>query len=468
MPRIIRTWPAYVMFGCLLLSVLAAVPSGGDEPDLDGPLLMLPNPAYLSNRQVETEPPREAATEALSPSQAANEPPAEIPDDEDALPADDTAPADDAAPVDDAAPADDAAKTAKPSEPAKVEPEPKRELTEAMTALRDRVRKTLALYRQPLLNTRDNSATEMMYACLPFGCRTNVMLGGTSGKKINGITCLCWNYPCAGFKPLSISEGRISGRIGYGLQERPSQLLATLALALLEPTYPIRVGEDIRTAADLVEYEKLSCRSETELSLKLIGLTHFVKEPTWQNDLGETWSLDRIVREELGRPIAGAPNGGMDRLMGLSYALYRREKRKQPIDGDYSRARKFIAEFHDYALAHQVSDGTWSTNFLGAAGSSRDQTAKLRSTGRVLRWLALSLPEDQLENAKVVRSVSYVNGLLADGRYRSSLRSARTSDIASVMHALHALSLYDERFFRPADAKKPAAGDKPAAVARRG
>ncbi len=448
MSRNLSILPICVLLSCLVLPIVAATHSDGDEKAAsvdetvpEGPVLLPAMPPY------------------------ARQPEFLIGEETDA-PANDTS--NDAA--EDAA--SDTAGTAEPEAPPKAEPKPIRELTPEMTALRDRVRRTLAEHQQRPLNTRDNSATEIMLACLPYGCHAEVLLGGSSGRKINGITCLCWNYPCAGYEPLGICEGRIAARIGYGLQDRPSQLLAALAFARVPPSYPARVGKDVRTVADLVEYEKLSCRSATDLSLKLIGLTHFVKDATWQNDLGETWSLERIVKEELAAPVVGARDDGMDRLMGLSYVLYRRAKRRQPIIGQYARVQEFLNKFHDFALAHQNADGSWSPRFVTGTASSRDTATQLRSTGRVLEWLALSLPEERLEDPHVVRSVELVNRVLDGNRYRRNVRSLSTREIGSVMHALHALALYDERYFQPADPpeaeEKPATDAPDAATADRG
>ncbi len=338
-------------------------------------------------------------------------------------------------------------------EPVIEEPEPKRELTAAQAAQRDRVRKTLAFHHRQALSTRENTATELMHACLAFGCSTEVYRGTSTREKVNGITCLCWNYPCAGYTPLVVSQGRIAARIGYGLQEHPSQLLSVLALARVQPTYPMRVGEDVvRTVADLVEHEKLSCRSGTDLSLKLIGLMYYAAdEPVWTNALGEAWSIERIIREELTRPVITAADGGMNRLMGLSYAVYRRAKRGEPIDGQFLRARTFLEDFHGYAFSLQNSDGSWGPHLLAAKGASRDTATQLRSTGHVLQWLALSLPEDRLDDPRVVRAVDRVVSLLGSSRYRNSVKTYSTREIGAVMHALHALMLYDERFFMPAD-----------------
>ncbi len=337
--------------------------------------------------------------------------------------------------------------------------EPKRELTQAQAALRDRLRRTVAFHRGQALSASENTATEVMHCCLAFGCNTELHRGGSSGKKVNGITCLCWNYPCAGYEPLGLSEGRVAPRIGYGLQEHPSQLLAVLALSRVKPTYPVRVGQHVRTVADLVEHEKLCCRSGADLSLKLIGLTYYLgDELTWENSLGQQWSIERIIKEELDQPILSAACGGTQRLMGLGCALAQREKRSQPLEGQFARARKLIDQYHDYALKVQNSDGSWSPGFLAARGTSRNQALQLRSTGHVLEWLATSLPEDRLEDPRVVRSVEYVNRLLAGQRYRRNVRSLSTREIGSVMHALRALVVYDQRLLEPRT-PKPSAAD---------
>ncbi len=72
-----------------------------------------------------------------------------------------------------------------------------------------------------------------------------------------------------------------------------------MALSRVPPDYPVRVGKTVRKVADLVEAEKLGCRTGGDLSLRLIGLSYYVDEPEWKNDLGETWSIERMIEEEI-------------------------------------------------------------------------------------------------------------------------------------------------------------------------
>jgi hypothetical protein len=231
-----------------------------------------------------------------------------------------------------------------------------------------------------------------------------------------------------------------------------------LAMSYVGDDYPLRVAGNVRTVADLVEYEKLTCRSRTDLSLKLVGLSHYAGDATWQNDLGEKWSVARIVKEELGRPAAG----GTTRLLGLSVALERRRDRKQPISGDYARAEKFVRASQDYALEVQSADGSWGPRAFDASGVG-DYTATLSASGHVLEWLLVGLPEDRLTDARVVRGIENLDRLLNSQRYRWNVAGLGSREIAAVTHALHALVLYDQRVFQPAEAEKPAPAEKPAA-----
>ncbi|MEN6405195.1 MAG: hypothetical protein ABFC77_01865 [Thermoguttaceae bacterium] len=347
------------------------------------------------------------------------------------------------------------ARSAQPPKQAKaaaaVAAKPVKKLTPELEALRDRVRATLAMQQKPLFSTQENSAAEIINCCLAFGCNSEVQLDGEDGKPINGITCLCWNYPCAGRAMLGFDRKHIAARVGYGYQQYPGEFLATLALSRVPASYPVRVGRDTRTVADLVEAEKLGCRAGDDLSLKLIGLAFYVDAPEWKNDLGETWSIERMIQEEMAQPVVTASEGGLNRLMGLSYAVSRRAKRGLPIEGQYQRAKKYTADFQEFALQLQNANGSWGPYFLTARSANGDPSSQLRATGRILEWLASSLPESKLEDARLVRAVEYVNGLLSSDRYQWGTPSLSTREIASVGHALHALQIYDGRVFQPAD-----------------
>jgi len=362
------------------------------------------------------------------------------------------------------------AKAAKPAKDSAAPPaaKPKPRLSPELTALRDQVRQQLAAHQKQTFNTQQNSATEILSVCLAFGCDSEVSFNGADGNRISAITCLCWNYPCQGFELLGYHKKHAAARIGYGYQEHPGEFLAMLAMSRVADDFPIKLGAKPRKIADLVEAEKLGCRSGGDSSLKLIGLAYYVTEPEWKNDLGETWSIGRMIDEELDQPVVTASDGGLNRLMGLSYAVARRAKRGQPIEGQFLRARKYIGQFQEFALRQQNPDGSWGPYFLAVRAASPDAVSQLRSTGRVLEWLAMSLPEEKLTDPRVVNAIECVLRLVGSQRYQWNAPSLSTQEIVSLGHTLHALAIYDGRAFKPFDVEEKPAGEKqPATTASR-
>ncbi len=336
---------------------------------------------------------------------------------------------------------------------------PKKELTAAQVELRDRVRRTLASQGQQPFNTRDNTAADLIKFCWGFGCRSEVEREDSPGQKINAITCLCWDLPCGGYHLLAMNENRIAARVGYGLQDDPSQFLAMLANAYVPSSYPLRVGQTVRTVADLVESEKRGCRAGTDMSLKLIGLSYYAGQATWKNSLDETWSVERMVTEELARPPVAGPRG-ITRLLGLSCALNQRVKSKQPLDGSFARAKKFVDDYQKYVLQTQNGDGSWTFRLGAGRPADSDFALQFLATGQIAEWLAVSLPARKLEDPALVRSIEYLDSVLNSERYRWNVQALSSQEITAVEHAARALVVYNARVFAPADVETPSPGEK--------
>ena len=343
-------------------------------------------------------------------------------------------------------------------------PKAQAKLSPALAELRERVRRALAFYAsRPAFNTRENTVNEILHYCLAFGAEAQVAYDGPSGTKANALGCLCWNVPCSGYYLLQIGDGRVSARIGYGFQDAPSQFLAILAQSHVPADYEIRVGQQRKSVADLAESEKLACRAGTDMSWTLVGLSYYLApDAAWQTPTGESWSLERILEEELERKASAAECQTTNRLMGISYAVQRRTRQDQPLTGEYGRAQKHVADSQEFALQIANADGSWNPRFFAAKGTSSDAAGSLRATGHIFEWLAFSLPDDRLEDPAVVKSIAYLAGAVENWQQATSIGSLSPRDIASLMHALHALAIYDQRVFKPHDAAKPpAASEKP-------
>ncbi len=328
---------------------------------------------------------------------------------------------------------------------AKVERKKVKVLSAEMIQRRDRVRQLLTALRPQPFNTQQNTCTDILDFCRAFGCQTEVTDNATSGQKLNGITCLCWNMPCGGYEMLTVSGGHLAPRVGYGYQDNSSELAAVLALARVPADYPARAGKTVRTVGDLIEYEKLTCRPGLDMSLKLVALANYVQQPSWKDSLGSEWTLQRVVAEELGRPQGTHPHAATDRLLGIAAALERFRVDKIPLDGDLARAKSYVDESIEYAYSTQNSDGSWGRP------TNRDYAAAVASSAHMLEWLAIALPAGRLEDPQIVRGVDFLSAALSSSHYQTYIPMMSGREISAAMHAAYVLNAYDQRVFVPAD-----------------
>lgn len=323
-------------------------------------------------------------------------------------------------------------------------------LSPELQALREKVRGVLTTYQPRRLNTRDNSNWEVMHAIIAYGVDTQISRGGPGGPDVNAVTWMCVNGACRGEQMMFLNGRELVARQGPGLQGHYGQFLAILAQSHVKPDYPMLVGGRSFTISDLIEHEKQDCEAGTELTFKLISLMHYLdSDETWKSRNGQEWSIQRLIHEELKQPITrNAACGGTHRLMGFSYAVNKRIQRGKPIVGEFRRAQVFINDYHRYTFTLQNPDGSFSTQWFVRREASPDIDRRLKTTGHILEWLSFSLSDEDLRNPRMIKSVDYLAGILES-------QPSRAWEIGPLGHGLHALSIYDRRVFKPADAPVP-------------
>ena len=205
--------------------------------------------------------------------------------------------------------------------------------------------------------------------------------------------------------------------------------------------YPIIVSGKRMSVADLVQYEQLNCRPKSELTFRLIGLSHYLdSDETWKDKRGGPWDIPRLIREELAQPINGVTCGGTHRLMGFSYAVRRRQQSGRPVTGQWQRAQKYVSDYHRYTFRLQNRDGSFSTAYFRQRENRPDIKRRLETTGHILEWLVFSLPTDQLDEPHTIRAVEYLADLMF--KYRNT-----KLPVGPLGHAVRSLVLYEERVF---------------------
>jgi hypothetical protein len=312
------------------------------------------------------------------------------------------------------------------------------EITPELEELRGRIRECLAYYYFRPENVALRSPWGAMHAMIAYGVDSELIVGT---KKVNAIGYLCYNGTCNGQQLFYTSNGKLQTRIGPGVQGHPGQFLAMLAQSRVKTDFPLLVDGQKFTVADLIQHEKDTCRPASELTFKLIAFTHYLKsDEKWLSNDGQEWSIPRVIKEELAQPIVGAACGGTHRMTGFSYAFRKRETRGEEFTGQWLRAKKFVADYHDYAFKLQNPDGSFSTDWFAGRADFGPPTRRLETTGHITEWLTYSLTKEELVEPRMTKSVRYLADLLMENRNEKW-------GIGPLGHGLHALALYDERIF---------------------
>lgn len=315
-------------------------------------------------------------------------------------------------------------------------------LSPEMVELRQQVRGCLAYYQNQLENAATRSPWGIMHAMLPFGVDAEIR---ANARPVNAIGWLCWNGACRGQRLLLVTKSGIGANQGPGVEGHSGQFLAMLAQSKVKRDFPLRISGRGFSVEDLIEHEKQSCRTGSELTFQLIGLSHYVdSDTTWKNDRNETWSVQRLLKEELRQQINGAACGGTHRLMSFSYAVNRRRKHEKEITGTWQQAQRRVTDYVDYTLSLQNRDGSFSTNWFAGRENRNDRDRKLQTTGHMLEWLVFSMPEERLVDKKMIRSVKFLTKLMTDDRRHKW-------EVGPRGHALRALVLFNRRVFNKHD-----------------
>jgi hypothetical protein len=145
------------------------------------------------------------------------------------------------------------------------------------------------------------------------------------------------------------------------------------------------------------------------------------------------------LEEELRQPISAQSTcGGSHRLFALSFALERRRQEGLPLDGAWAVAARRVEAYQARAFQMQHDDGSFSTDWFDQNSTYGDYNRRLTTSGHLVEWLSFSLPEAKLRQPAFQKGLAYVTDLLEQ-------QHGTIQDWGAVTHALHGLSIYEQR-----------------------
>ena len=361
--------------------------------------------------------------------------------------------------------------------------------------LQKKIQQILRTYEHISLCSEENRPIDVISYIVPYGCDAEIYFGAREGgRRINAIGALCWNVPMGDESAFTSSRERLMPRLGYGIQQYSGQLLAALAIARVPIDYrfpagwaelnensenvnalpsanepaslenteePSESSEELRSGMprgkkrfgiqNLVEFEQKNCRWSRDLSQTLIALSYYLPpDAEWESGDGETWTLERLVKNELDRPVETGSSAATNQLLGLLCAIRCRQMRTgdAPLEGQYARAEKFLESWRTYVLDLQNEIGIWHPEFFLKKGVTPNRpTEMLLSSGHILRWLVTVTPRQELNDPRIFKAVSTIHELLEFQLMYWNPTNASSTEIEGIMAALHALAIYEKRRF---------------------
>lgn len=298
------------------------------------------------------------------------------------------------------------------------------------------------------MDTSVNAAWQIMHGVVAFG--PDLEINTPDRGKVGALDYAFSGGAISGFE-LSLGDVHPkSGRRGikarldpgsYSGQGHVDQWIAICAMCDLPPDTPVQVGEQTLTVLDWARQAQYDVSENylDEYGWTLIALTHYLPEETqWIAKDGNVYSIEDLVGAEINIDLTTAACGGTHSLAGVVRALKLRERASLPGSETWSTAEQLVQQCIFNARQFRASDGRLSTNYFDGPGISVDLSVELASAGHVFEFLALGLPDSELAEPWVERSLERICELL---------ESAEAVDLecGSLYHALSGLKIYAMR-----------------------
>jgi hypothetical protein len=330
--------------------------------------------------------------------------------------------------------------------------------SERLATLKRSIQTALVANTKRGVNTQNHSPHDVMLMALPYGADAKVYQpypnvdprdkNAPKGSYIYSMGALCYNIPCNGKTLLRSDGSKIIARVGHGYQQQPATLAAVMAMSNIMPNYEVRLGNNSYTLAHLIASEKLALSKGTNMSMALIAFSFYGEsKDQWKNELGETWSIEKMVTSELNRSIDQGTSDVTDWLLGLTAAVKLYESENKQIKGPLALAKKQLQTYHDFVLSIQNDRYLWHPKFFLYKGFNPDAFETMYSGGHILRWLAYSLPDKELKDPRVVRTAMSLTTTVNRVKTETMANSLSARQLEGLAVSLHALSHYYQRIF---------------------
>ncbi len=328
----------------------------------------------------------------------------------------------------------------KPGDHPKLGPRP--QVTKAPDNLKQRIEAALEnVKKRDLLTT--HAFWTIFHGILGSGFETTVFHVETR-ERIRAIDYICKGGPVRGLSFIPTAHGldvyTARDFVGQGHQD---QFVAEMAQWGMRQDHRFLVDGKQYTFEDFVRHAQMraSPNAGQELSWAIIVIGQYRgTDVSWTNERGEKLHFEDLVRYELHQSIDEAACGGTHRLFGLTWVYHLHLKKGGQTTGVWNEVAAKIVEHKERAKMYRNPDGSFSTRYLAGPGDVPDAQLRIGTTGHVLEWLALALPDSELREGWVQEAANRLSMMILDN-------AASPVESGALYHAAHGLHIYHARVF---------------------
>ncbi len=225
----------------------------------------------------------------------------------------------------------------------------------------------------------------------------------------------------------------------YAFEGHINQFVAILSMSGVPLESQFNTPQGPVSMHDMLTYAKMTVNEKEEVTWTLWALSRYLpSDAEWINAQGEKWSIERLVKIEVGKSLQGAPCGGTHGLFALAHARNVYLRSGKPLVGVWLEAEHKIRRYIQTARMQQNGNGTLSSNYFRGREYKQDFDKRMASSGHLLEFLMMALPSQELNAPWVRRAIEATsNDLMIN---RKSFVSC-----SPLYHATSALSIYLDR-----------------------
>lgn len=310
---------------------------------------------------------------------------------------------------------------------------------------------------------RPHTPWQILHGLLAY--RQEYVLKLSDGRKVSGLD---WISSGVSYQGESLFQKTPFGGQAhpfiqpYWFEGHPTQFMAYLTMSRLPLKHEFKTAsKEVITVADIINNAKMEVTRPApnhpiETTWTLWALAHYLEpDAQWVNKKGEPWSIEELLRLEVKNTVYDSPCGGTHSLFATAYARNSHLQSRRPLRGTWLEADQKIQRFIAEARSLQNSDGSFSIHFFKGPGYSADFNTRITSSGHMIEWLMVALPQSRLSEDWIQNGIRRLAQDLIDNRHANA-------ECGPLYHAVDGLQIYRERMRLASRVAQKATGWKPA------